>query len=612
LLVEHGDHALTPAIRKILVHLPLNRVSIYLPFPYALSVIRDADRMAYLKTPRTQVYIPANTYVLRTRTLIAAVLAVILAQMALAIPASLNGLFQQDLGTSSAQLTWISDAFLIPVCMLELTFGVLGDLFGRKRLLVGGALVLALGEVIALLTPGASVPTSTRALVLWTGMAIAGLGAAAIFPTSLAMIAAGTHTAASRVRSVSIWATALSVGNCASPVLGGLAAKLKFGSDPLAGWRWAFLVVLALAVISVVVSATAAVDSSSPEGRSLDWPGQLTIAVALFALLYAVVQGPTTGWRSWQVIVPFAVAVISLVLFVRTERKSETPLLRLDFFRDRNLAVASVVTVIGMFAFLGIAYSTSIRLSAIQGFSPLKTALAFLCLNLTALIQLPITIRLLRRHTARWPLTAALALMAAGAFWAAAVPAADLSLVAVIPAFILVGIGFGLALAALSTVAVSTPPTHLAGMASGTTNMLRDFGFTLGPAVIGAVALSQAAAEIRRKLAASTALRKQLAAFIASPAHVPAAQRSSVAAAVHAVQSGPLGANAVPATVTQPGGHVVPFNPLKSIAFDALSHSYSLGFVLSGTAALLAALLTALAMRPNADDAVLDLELLDE
>ncbi len=568
--------------------------------------------MSYPKTAVRRTYIPTGVYVLRPRTLIAAVLAVILAQMALAIPASLNGLFQQDLGTSSAQLTWISDSFLIPVCMLELTFGVLGDLFGRKRLLVGGALVLAMGEIIGVLTPGAAASTDTRMVVLYTGEALAGLGAAAIFPTSLAMLAAGTHTAADRVRSVSIWAAALSIGNCASPALGGLAARLKFGSDPLAGWRWAFLVVMTLALISAVVSATAAVNSSSPEGRSLDWPGQLTIAIALFALLYAVVQGPTSGWLNWQVLGGFVVAAVFLGLFISAERRSEAPLLRLDFFRDRNFAVASIVTVIGMFAFLGVAYSTSIRLSAIQGFTPLKTSIAFLCLNGMALVQLPITIRLLRRHTARWPLTAGFVLMAAGAIWASAIPASDMSLGPVIPGWILVGIGFGLALSALSTVAVSTPPTHLAGMASGTTNMLRDFGFTLGPAVIGAVALSQAAAEIRRKLAASATLRKSVAAFYASPAHVPAAQRASVAGAVHAVQSGPLGANAVPATVTQPNGQVLPFNPLKQVAFDALSHSYALGFLLSGAAALVAALLTATAMRAQADDSLLDLELLDE
>ena len=122
---------------------------------------------------------------------------------------------------------------------------------------------------------------------------------------------------------------------------------------------------------------------------------------------------------------------------------------------------------------------------------------------------------------------------------------------------------------------MNTAPNHLAGMASGTTNMLRDFGFTLGPAIIGAVALSQAAAGIRQQLAAHPALSDAYAAFLASPAHVPAAERPAVEGAVHAVTSGPLGANAVPATVTTPDGTVLPFNPLKHVAFDALSHSYS-------------------------------------
>lgn len=567
--------------------------------------------MGAVETTSGRTYVAPGAYVLRPKTLLAAVLAVFLAQMALAVPAGLNGLFQQDLGTSSSQLTWISDAFLIPVCVLELSFGVLGDLFGRKRLLVGGALVLAAGECIAVLTPGSGAPVDTRLLVLWSGVALAGIGAAAIFPTSLAMIAAGTHTARGRARSVSVWAAALSLGNCGSPILGGLAAREPFGSDPLAGWRWALLVVLALALISSVVSFFAATDSSSPEGRSLDWPGQLTIAIALFALLYAVIEGPANGWRSLQTIVILIVAAVVLVLFVVVERRSEAPLLRLDFFRDRNFAVASVVTVIGMFAFLGIAYSTSIRLSAIQGLSPLKTAIAFAFFNGTALILLPVTIRLLQRYSPRRTLTSGLVLMAGGSLWLAAIPVSDLSLTPVIPGFVLVGLGFAFALSALSMIAVNTPPTHLAGMASGTTNMLRDFGFTLGPAVIGAIALSQAANVIKARLASSAALRHALATFVASPAHVPLAQRPAVAAAVHAVQSGPLGANAVPATVTQAGGQV-PFNPLQPIAFDALGHAYSLGFVISAAAALVAAVLTLIGMRPEPDDGLLDLEMLDE
>src|ERR1700744_5713648 len=80
-------------------------------------------------------------------TLVAVALAVCVAQMAAALPSVLNGLFQLDLGTSPSQLTWIGAAFLVPVTLLELTTGVLGDLFGRKRLLVGGALMIAAGSL---------------------------------------------------------------------------------------------------------------------------------------------------------------------------------------------------------------------------------------------------------------------------------------------------------------------------------------------------------------------------------------------------------------------------------------------------------------------------------
>jgi MFS family permease len=513
----------------------------------------------------------ADVHALTRGTLVSAAVAVCLAQVALAIPAVLNGMFTTDLGPTSSQLTWITDAFLVPVCLLELTFGVLGDLFGRKRLLIIGAVVLAVGEVIAVATPGAGTETGTRVLVLWIGQIIVGIGAAALFPTSLAMVAAGTHTSRHRAGSVAIWAAALSFGGTVSSVLGGLVSKAHFGSDPNAGWRWAFVVMAVLGVVSAVTSVLAAKDSRAPAGRSLDWPGQVSIAVALFALLFAVVQGPTSGWGSGEVVAGFVVAAA----FIAAERRSAAPLLRLDLFANQAFAVAAAVTVLAMFAFLGMAYATSIRLSAIQGFSPLKTSIAFLFLNGMALILLPVTSRLLEGFNPKWPLGAGCLLMAAGGLWLAAVPATNLSLAPVIVPFILVGAGFALAVASVTAVAVNTVPNHLAGMASGATNMLRDFGFTLGPAIVGAVALSQAASRIAGSLAASPPLRSALAAFSAAPAHVPAAERPSVAAAVGAVNSGPLGANAVPATVPGPGGKPTPFNPLHDVAFHALSHAYA-------------------------------------
>jgi MFS family permease len=533
---------------------------------------------------------------LTTGTLVAAALAVCIGQVALAIPAVLNGLFQQDLGTSSAQLTWISDAFLVPVTLLELTFGVLGDLFGRKRLLIIGAALIAIGEGLAVLTPGASSSTGSRVLVLWIGQALCGIGAAALFPTTLAMIAVGTHTARDRGRAIALWAAALSGGNVLSPVLGGLAVKLKFGSDPHASWRWAFVVVIVLALISLVVSARLARNSSAPEGRSLDWPGQFTIAISLFALLFAIIQAPTSGWGSAEVLIGFVVAIIFFGLFIAAERRSRAPLLRLDLFSNRAFAVTAIVTVSGMFAMLGTAYATSVRLSSIQGFSPLKTSIAFLLLNGMTLIQVPLTIRLLPRVNPRWMLTAGFALIAVGDFWLSSLTAANFSLGPVIAPLALVGIGFAFAISAITAAAVNAVPVGLAGMASGTTSLLRDFGFTLGPAIVGAVALGRAATNINGKIAASPTLQKALHAFYAAPAHAPAAQKATVTAAVGAVKSGPLGQNSVPATVPGPGGHPMPFNPLHQIAFHALDHAYNIGYFVCGAAAAVSFLLAAVAI----------------
>ena len=170
----------------------------------------------------------------------------------------------------------------------------------------------------------------------------------------------------------------------------------------------------------------------------------------------------------------------------------------------------------------------------------------------------------------------------------------------------LVGIGFAFAVSAVSAVAVNTVPNHLAGMASGSASMLRDLGFTLGPALIGAIALSRAATEIHRKVTGSAALRNALAGFNASAVHAPAAQKASLQAAIGAVNSGPLGANAVPATVKTPTGATVPFNPLKAVAFHALDNAYSVGYVVCGVAALLSAALAVVALRGGSPETLPD------
>lgn len=510
----------------------------------------------------------ATTSTLPIGTLIAGCLAVCLAQIALAVPATLNGLFQEDLHPIGSQLTWISDAFLLPVTVLELTFGVLGDLFGRKRLLVGGSALIVLGEIVAAAGSGVH--------QLWIGQVIAGLGAAALFPTSLAVIAAGTHTARDRARTITVWAACLSSGGFVAPVIGGVTGN--YGS-----WRWAFIVVAGLAAVSTLVSLLLARNSSAPEGRSLDLPGQLTVGLGLFALLYAVIQGPADGWASPQVLVAYGVAAVFIALFVVAELRARSPLLRMDLFRNRAFAVASLVAVVGMFSYLGTAYATSIRLGPIQHQSPLRSSVAFIMLNSGALLLMPLTSRLLERVSARWILGAGLALMAAGDFIAATLPVSDRALTSLIVPIGLVGIGFALTVSAITATAVNTVPVHYAGMASASTSLLRDFGFTLGPAVIGAIALSRAASRFTSDLGS---------------AHLSAQVKAAATGVAHA--GGPLAVNSVP-PASPPGG-------AAPLALDALGSGYSLGYAVCGIAALASCVLTLLALRSRGADPAVEAE----
>ncbi|MFI0898999.1 MFS transporter [Streptomyces sp. NPDC020983] len=500
---------------------------------------------------------------LSTGTLVAGLLAVCLAQIGLAIPATLNGLFQSDLHPVGSQLTWISDAFLLPVAVLELTFGLLGDLFGRKRLLVGGAALLAVGELVS--------TTSGGIHQLWVGQALAGLGAAALFPTSLAVLAAGATSRTQRARVIAMWAALLSTGGFLAPLLGGITAT--YGS-----WRWSFAVVTALGAVSAAVSARFAVTSRAPEGRSLDLAGQVTIGLGLFALLYAIIQGPEDGWGSPSIVVAFVLAAVFLAAFVLAELRAASPLLRLDLFRNRSFAVASVVAVVGMFAFLGTAYAVSIRLGPVQDQKPMRTAMAFLLLNGIALVMLPLTERLLRTVAPRLLLVSGLALMAAGDYWAATLPATDRAFLSLIVPLGLVGLGFAVTVSSITATAVTTVPAHLAGMASATTNLLRDFGFTLGPAVIGAVALSRASHTFSSSLHDS-----------ALPEALKGAGSEVLA------EGGPLAVNGASAASPKLSG-------LHPMALDALGHGYAIGFVVCGSAALFSALLAVVALRGRSAD----------
>jgi MFS family permease len=503
--------------------------------------------------PSTRATDPTTTAPTRVAgTLAAACLAVLVAQIANALPASLNGLFQEDLHTTGSQLTWITAAFMITVVVFELTFGVLGDLFGRRRLQAVGGLVLVAGSLVS-----ASAPTVQ---VLWIGAALSGLGAGAMFPASLALVAAVTHTPERRARGIALWAGFLSAGAAVSPLLGGVFAEVGT-------WRGSFLIVAGLAVVTVVVTLLLSAESTAPEGRGLDIAGQITFAVGLIAVLYALTQGATDGWGQPHIVAGFVVGVVFLGAFVAVERRAATPLLNLDIFRNRAFSVASIVTVVGMFAFLGSCFSFSIWLGAVQHQSPARVGIPLLLIQAPAFLLIPVISRLLARVNARWLLTVGFALIAVGAWLASRLDVTDPSLVPMVAPALLIGVGFALSVSSFTAVAINTVPLHLAGMASATTNLLRDLGFALGPILVGAVALSTAGSKLGAALAT---------------ADLPADQAGPANGVFQA--GGPLALNSLPPDV--PGAAAHP------LALASLGSGFYTAFLVCAIAALASAVLT--------------------
>ncbi|GAB2809265.1 MFS transporter [Actinocorallia aurea] len=498
-------------------------------------------------------------------TVVAGCFAVLLAQVAYSLPGALNGTFQQEFSTTGSQLTWITAAFAIPMVVLELTTGVIGDLFGRKRLLQAGAALTVVGSLICAL--------AGTVHVMWAGQVVAGLGAAVLYPISLAMIAAVASDEEGRAKAIALWAGFLSIGAAISPLLGGAFAD---GGN----WRGAYGVVIAAAVVSILITFKAT-DSAAPEGRKLDVPGQVTLAVGLVALLFAATQGSETGFADPKIVAATIAGVVLLAAFVVIELRAEVPLLNLRLFANRAYAIVAISTVVGMFAFLAICYSMSIWLGAIQHQNALRIGVLFLFIQGPALLLVPVVSHLIRNVAPRWVLSVGFALIAVAGLWCSTFDVADMGWTRFIAPMAIMGVGFALTVGSITAVAINTVPLPLAGMASATTNLLRDLGFALGPVLIAALAIGKANDEMLDGLGQAIGTSG-----LQSP-------YSDIAGGI-AHEGGAMAINAMP-VVPGPGANAAPVpmpHQLTDLAFTSLGGAYNTAFLVAGLCAAAAGVLT--------------------
>ncbi|HEX3972902.1 MAG TPA: MFS transporter [Stellaceae bacterium] len=366
-------------------------------------------------------------------------------------------------------LQWVIDAYNLVYASLLLMSGTLADLYGRRRIFALGIAIFTVGSLICGFAPDE--------MVLIGGRAVSGLGAALLVPTSLAILAVTYEDAAERAHAIGIWASCYGVALAIGPSLGGF---LVHG----AGWRSIFLMIVPFALVALGLTVRALPESSDPQGRRLDLPGQIFAIATLALLTLAAIEGP--HWSAAATLVCIAVAVIAGVTFLSNEARTEGALLPLPILKRRGLSVAMAVAALMTFGMYGMLFLVPLYLQQLRGASVIAAGLELLPLSVLYVIVSHRSGPLATKFGARAAMTGGMAAMGIGCVLLSFVTAAT-SLVAIEVYLGIIGIGLGLNTGPVNSVAVATVPPARSGTASGLLNTARMVGATLGVALMGTV-----------------------------------------------------------------------------------------------------------------------------
>ncbi|WP_432182417.1 MFS transporter [Streptomyces sp. NBC_00063] len=413
----------------------------------------------------------------RGATLVLACLGVFVAYLPVTTVSVSLPTIQGALNTSTSQLTWVSSAFQLPMAALILTAGVFGDVHGRKKVYLAGIAFSGAGATVALAAQSVE--------VLWVGQALAGLGAAALLPSTLALISHAVPDPRKRGTFVGLWAASMMAALAGGPLFAGVILD-HFD------WRWIYLPSMPVAVIALAVAGPLLTESRAPGERRLDWPGQITAAVAITALVYGVIEGGASSFSEPRVVVAMSLAAVGALAFVFAERRSASPLLDLTLFRSPAFSATTLIAMITFLGLIGFFFAFSLYLGMVQRLDTLHAGYRMLISTGVCLVVGAIAGRLMLRIPARVMITAGL-LAVAGALFSLTTIDAGTSYGSLAWRLSLLGLGLGVVITPMTATAVASVPHHLAGMASAGNNSFRQIGGVLGPAVLGTLLTTKSA-----------------------------------------------------------------------------------------------------------------------
>jgi EmrB/QacA subfamily drug resistance transporter len=383
---------------------------------------------------------------------------------------------QRSLHLSTAGLEWVVSSYILMFASLLLFGGRMADLFGRRRLFMVGLSVFTLSSLAAGLAGTGAELIAARV--------VQGLGAALLVPTTLAIIMATFTDARERTRAIGTWAAIGAMALALGPLLGGFISQHVH-------WGWIFFINVPIGLITLAIAIPTMQESRDGAAvRRLDVPGLVSSAVALFALTYALIEGPYKGWTAALITASFAIAAVAAVAFLWIEARVRYPMVDVRLFRSRVFGGGTLVMMLWAFGIFGIYFFTSIYLQTMLGFSPTKAGLAFVPMAVVLAISASVAPLLVPRLGAHRTVGLGTAVMAVGLYLVARL-GGGATFASLQPGFLLFGAGAGMMNVPLTNAVLHSMPTERSGIASAVFNASRELAGLLGITVIGAVLSSR-------------------------------------------------------------------------------------------------------------------------
>jgi EmrB/QacA subfamily drug resistance transporter len=394
---------------------------------------------------------------------------------------------QRDLSASFTDLQWVIDAYTLALAAVVLTAGSIADRIGRRAVFAAGLGIFAASSLAAGLAPDATFLNISRA--------VEGIGGAAMFAVSLALVAQEFAAGRERATAMGIYGATIGAAVAVGPLVGGAITDAF-------GWRWVFFLNVPIGIAALALTFAKLRESRDPNATRIDWAGLTTFSTALLLLVLGLLRGNDDGWTSATIVSLLAGAAVMLAAFVVIERRVAEPMLPLELFRSRAFtgvqlaAFAVSVSLFALFLYL------TLYLQNYLGYSPLQAGLRYLPITLVPFFVAPVAVALMGRLQARVIMAIGLAGVGTGLLLMSGLTAAS-GWTALLPGFLVAGVGVGLLNPVIADVAVSVVPKERSGMAAGINDTFRQVGIAVGVAAWGAIFLGRGADKIST-LAAGT------------------------------------------------------------------------------------------------------------